>query len=299
MILRSSVVPPPSRTRELRWKGGRPRSRRGDRGRRTGRARAGPFGYDGLPKANTLRGTWRRRVRRHLAAPCPAASTGRSGRRGGSGAGGGRDHDRRDIVGQRLAPPGVRRQAGKQAGRRVDAVKRGPADDAGPADPVVERGDVTGHGAAFGGGGRDASGRSCRVATGGPGGDGMAGSLAVTVAIAAAVVAIAAAAVAITIADPDPGPHPYPYPDAWRRRHHHGGQGEPVTVCRTPGRQAASGMVRRLPPSSDRLTWSHPWCAWLDGQLLQRVLTPLGRSQERRRIAAVGGAYTLPASRIT
>jgi len=101
--------------------------------------------------------------------------------------------------------------------------------------------------------------------------------------------------VTITIADPDPGP----YPDAWRRRHHHGGQGEPVTVCRTPGRQAASGMVRRLPPSSDRLTWSHLWCAWLDGQLLQRVLTPLGRSQERRRIAAVGGAYTLPASRIT
>jgi len=79
----------------------------------------------------------------------------------------------------------------------------------------------------------------------------MAGSLAVTVTVtvtAAIAAAAATTAVAVTIAIAYPDPAPYPYPDAWRRRHHHGGQGEPVTVCRTPGRQAASGMVRRLPP---------------------------------------------------
>jgi hypothetical protein len=49
-------------------------------------------------------------------------------------------------------------------------------------------------------------------------------------------------------------------------------------------------------PSSDRLTWSHLGCVWLGRQLLQRVLTLLGRSQERGRVAAFGRAYTLPAS---
>jgi Sigma-70 region 2 len=36
--------------------------------------RAGPFGYDGFPKANTMRGTWRRRVRRHRQAGASVAA---------------------------------------------------------------------------------------------------------------------------------------------------------------------------------------------------------------------------------
>jgi hypothetical protein len=69
--------------------------------------------------------------------------------------------------------------------------------------------------------------------------------------------------------------------------------------CRGP-EQHFQHTLLRLPspavPSSDKLTWSHLWCAWLGRQLLQRVLTPLGRRQERGRVAAVGRAYTLPAS---
>jgi hypothetical protein len=36
--------------------------------------RAGPFGYDGFPKANALRGTWRRRFRRHRQAGAAVAA---------------------------------------------------------------------------------------------------------------------------------------------------------------------------------------------------------------------------------
>ena len=119
--------------------------------------RAGPFGYDGFPKADAMRGTWRRRFRRHrqagaavaaatvlagvattIVAISPASSS----------------HHHRASA----ARPGSRQAAGST----VSGADQGsPADDASPPDPVVERGDVTGHGGAFGdGGGREASGRA-------------------------------------------------------------------------------------------------------------------------------------------
>jgi hypothetical protein len=59
-----------------------------------------------------------------------------------------------------------------------------------------------------------------------------------------------------------------------------------------------SGCRHRPSPSSDKLTSSHLWVRLARPAIAaQRVLTPLGRRQAHRRIAAVGRAYTLPASR--
>jgi hypothetical protein len=69
-------------------------------------------------------------------------------------------------------------------------------------------------------------------------------------------------------------------------------------ASRTSCLTGASTPVAVTVPPSDRLTSSHLWCTWLGLQFLLRALSPLGRSQERRRIAAAGRAYTLPASRI-
>ena len=163
--------------------------------------RAGPFGYDGFPKANALRGT-RRRVRRHRRAGAAVAAAAVLAAAAIM------------IVAISPASSSHHHQAsaarpGGRPGRRVDGVRRGPADDAGPADPVVERGDVTGHGGAFGdGGGREASGRACRVATGGPDGDGVAGSPAVTVTVAVA------CRRHHRLRRPDPDPDPDPDTDA-------------------------------------------------------------------------------------
>jgi len=109
--------------------------------------------------------------------------------------------------------PGV---TGAHAGR-AGGVRHRPAGDAGPAGPVVERGDVPGHGGAFGdGGGRDASDRAGQVAAGSPDGDGVSGGPAVTVTVAIVVAVLVAIAIAVTITIAHVDPDPDPDTDAWR-----------------------------------------------------------------------------------
>ena len=82
-----------------------------------------------------------------------------------------------------------------------------------------------------------------------------------------------------------------------RASRRHRGQRAP-SAYRGPERLPASstGVASTAVPPSDRVMSSHLWCIWQGRQLLRRVLTPLGRSQERRRIAVIGRAYTQPAS---
>src|SRR6476469_3924103 len=71
----------------------------------------------------------------------------------------------------------------------------------------------------------------------------------------------------------------------------------PQLTARSAAEARPPTRRHRPSPAWDRLTSPHLGCAWLGRQLLQRALSSLGRSQERRRIAVAGRAYTLPVSR--